>query len=48
MFKKLKEETQSDVLIVPYRGYSKNEGKPSQQGLKKDADAIIEYALTYR
>ena len=29
-----------NVLIMTYRGYDPNEGKPTEEGLKMDADAI--------
>ena len=48
MIKHLKENNDSDILIISYRGYSENEGKPSEQGLKKDAAAIMDYAITHR
>jgi hypothetical protein len=31
------------VLAVAYRGYSGNAGSPSESGLKKDADTIINF-----
>mmetsp|Transcript_42958 Transcript_42958/g.41321 ORF Transcript_42958/g.41321 Transcript_42958/m.41321 type:complete len:117 (+) Transcript_42958:96-446(+) len=34
-----------NILAVHYRGYSGNEGFPSEEGVKKDADAIIDYAF---
>jgi len=30
-------------VAVAYRGYSHSEGKPTEEGLKLDADAIVEY-----
>jgi len=36
----------SNVLIIDYRGYGKSEGTPSEEGLKLDADATLEYALS--
>jgi pimeloyl-ACP methyl ester carboxylesterase len=35
----------TNVLIIDYRGYGKSEGAPSEDGLKLDADATLEYAL---
>jgi len=32
------------VLILAYRGYGDSEGTPSEDGLKLDADATLEYA----
>jgi fermentation-respiration switch protein FrsA (DUF1100 family) len=39
--------TQLEVNIVSfaYRGYSSSEGSPTEEGLKKDADAIVKYIL---
>ena len=34
-----------NVLILAYRGYGHSEGKPSEEGLKLDAEATLEYAL---
>ena len=33
----------SSVLIVSYRGYGKSEGKPSEEGIYRDADAAYDY-----
>ena len=33
-----------NVLIVAYRGYSNSEGTPSEEGLKLDAEASLEWA----
>ena len=33
-----------NVLIVAYRGYSNSEGTPSEEGLKLDAEAALEWA----
>lgn len=35
----------TNVLILAYRGYGDSEGKPSEEGLKLDAEATLEYAL---
>ncbi len=32
-----------NVVCVAYRGYSKSQGEPSEEGLKMDAQAIAEY-----
>ena len=37
-----------NILILAYRGYGHSEGKPSEDGLKLDADATLEYLLTER
>jgi hypothetical protein len=34
-------ETNSDVIMVAYRGYSDSDGTPSQKGLEKDAETIL-------
>jgi len=36
----------TNVLILAYRGYGNSEGKPSEEGLKLDAEATLEYALS--
>lgn len=36
----------SNVLIIDYRGYGNSEGTPSENGLKLDAEATLEYALS--
>lgn len=36
------------VFIIDYRGYGKSEGKPSEQGLYRDADAAWEYLTATR
>ena len=33
------------MLILAYRGYGDSEGKPSEEGLKLDAEATLEYVL---
>jgi fermentation-respiration switch protein FrsA (DUF1100 family) len=39
-------ETPANVLAVEYRGYGKSEGKPSEAGLYKDADAAYRYLVS--
>lgn len=34
-----------NVLIIDYRGYGNSGGNPSEEGLKLDAEATLEYAL---
>lgn len=34
-----------NVLAISYRGYSTSQGKPSEQGLKLDAQAAFDYLL---
>ena len=41
---KIVKSTNSNVLILAYRGYSDSEGEPSEEGLKLDAEATLEYA----
>lgn len=36
------------VMLVEYRGYGGNPGKPTEQGLYKDARAAIEYLLSHQ
>ena len=35
------------MLILAYRGYGDSEGIPSEDGLKLDADATLEYAQNH-
>ncbi|MFN3840787.1 MAG: alpha/beta hydrolase [Cyclobacteriaceae bacterium] len=35
------------VLVFDYRGYGKSTGKPSEEGLYRDAEAIWEWATTH-
>jgi fermentation-respiration switch protein FrsA (DUF1100 family) len=35
----------SDLLIIDYRGYGKSEGKPSEDGIYRDADTAYEYLV---
>ena len=37
--------TNSNVLLVAYRGYSDSEGTPTESGLKKDSVSILEKAI---
>jgi hypothetical protein len=41
----LVKQLKTNVLILAYRGYGDSEGKPSEEGLKLDAEATLEYAL---
>lgn len=34
-----------NVLIVDYRGYGRSSGRPSERGLKRDAEAALDYLL---
>lgn len=34
--------------MVAYRGYSDSEGRPTEEGIQKDAVAVMEYALNYK
>lgn len=40
-------KTNSEVILVAYRGYSDSDGVPSEEGLEKDAEAILKYAIDY-
>lgn len=35
-----------DVLAVDYRGYGQSTGRPSEQGLYRDVDAVLDYVAT--
>jgi fermentation-respiration switch protein FrsA (DUF1100 family) len=37
-------KTGHDVLLVSYRGYGKSQGRPSEKGIYKDAQAALDYA----
>ena len=41
----LVKQLNTNVLILAYRGYGDSEGSPSEEGLKLDAEATLEYAL---
>ena len=43
--KNIHERTQSNVLLVAYRGFSDSEGVPTEEGLQLDAFAIMDYAI---
>ena len=43
MFRNYIERLNVNVLSMAYRGYSESDGTPNEAGLKKDADAIIEF-----
>ncbi|KAK7450138.1 bem46 protein, variant [Stygiomarasmius scandens] len=36
-----------DVFLVSYRGYGHSEGRPSEKGLRRDAQAALDYVLTH-
>jgi alpha/beta superfamily hydrolase len=42
-FELLYHKLNANILCIAYRGYSESEGSPSEQGLQKDANAMIEY-----
>lgn len=46
--KQLHERTNSDILLVAYRGYSDSEGVPTEEGIQLDAQAIMEYAVSLK
>ena len=37
LIRELTKKTNSDVILVAYRGYSDSDGLPSEEGLQKDA-----------
>jgi len=41
LLRSLANGTQFNLFVVDYRGYGKSEGKPSEEGLKKDAEAML-------
>lgn len=41
----LVKQLKTNVLILAYRGYGDSEGTPSEEGLKLDAAATLDYAL---
>jgi fermentation-respiration switch protein FrsA (DUF1100 family) len=41
-------EVEVNVLIIGYRGYGHSEGKPSEEGIELDAEAIFEFALEHK
>ena len=45
--RQLHKNTHSDIVLVAYRGFSDSNGEPSESGLQLDAEAIIDYAITY-
>ncbi len=40
--------TESEIIYFGYRGYSGNEGNPTEQGLCIDAEAMLTYAINYQ
>jgi uncharacterized protein len=40
--------TPANVLALEYRGYGRSEGKPSERGVYRDADAAYEYLVNTR
>jgi fermentation-respiration switch protein FrsA (DUF1100 family) len=36
-----------DVILVAYRGYSDSDSVPSENGLKRDSYAVLDYAINY-
>ncbi len=41
-------ELELDVLIIDYRGYGQSEGRPSEEGLYRDAEAALAYLREQR
>ena len=46
--KYLSQYTNSDVILVAYRGFSDSAGTPTEQGLKSDSYAVLRYAIEKR
>ncbi|XP_061091159.1 protein ABHD13 [Conger conger] len=36
----------ANVVLLDYRGYGKSEGEPSEEGLRLDAEAALDYVMT--
>ncbi|KAI1899880.1 hypothetical protein AGOR_G00066320 [Albula goreensis] len=36
----------ANVVLLDYRGYGKSEGEPSEEGLRLDAEAVLDYVTT--
>jgi pimeloyl-ACP methyl ester carboxylesterase len=36
-----------NILMVDYRGYGHSEGEPNEEGLMKDADAVIDFLIKH-
>lgn len=45
-FEMMYEKLEVNIVAFGYRGFSYSEGTPSEEGLKKDADAIVKYLKT--
>ena len=41
-------ELEVNIVIVGYRGYGHSQGSPSEAGLERDADAILNWALQHK
>ena len=37
-----------NIVCVAYRGYSRSEGEPTQEGILQDAQAMVEYCKKER
>lgn len=46
IYEQIYKNVKVNILAVSYRGYGYSEGKPSEQGIYRDADAVIKYALS--
>ena len=44
-FEMLYKELNCDVIALAYRGYSASTGKPSEVGLKRDAQVVMEFVF---
>jgi len=44
-FQVLYENINVNIVVFGYRGYSDSDGKPSEYGIKMDAEAIVSYVM---
>ena len=46
-FETVYHQLNANIITFAYRGYSRSEGKPTEMGIKMDADAIAEYVSSH-
>ena len=46
VYEQIYRDIKVNVLAVSYRGYGYSEGKPSEEGIYRDADAAVSYAFS--
>ena len=46
VYEQIYRDIKVNVLAVSYRGYGYSEGKPSDEGIYRDADAAVSYAFS--